>query len=73
MKGDSKVMSIALASIIAKETRDIIMSHQHNLYPLYNFKNNVGYGTKEHLEAIKNLGITPIHRTSFKPIYNMLN
>ncbi len=68
VKGDSKVMSIALASIIAKETRDIIMKHQHNLYPLYNFKNNVGYGTKEHKEMIIKYGITKIHRRNFKPI-----
>ena len=48
VKGDSKLMSIALASIIAKETRDTIMYQQHLLCPYYNFKNNVGYGTKEH-------------------------
>ena len=68
VKGDSKVMSIALASIIAKETRDIIMYHQHNLYPQYNFKNNVGYGTKEHKDMIMKNGIVKIHRRNFKPI-----
>ena len=52
VKGDSKVMSIALASIIAKETRDTIMYQQHLLYPHYNFKNNVGYGTKEHRDCL---------------------
>ena len=46
VKGDSKIMSIALASNMAKETRDILMYQQHKLYPQYNFKNNVGYGTK---------------------------
>mgnify|MGYP006252909665 FL=1 len=68
VKGDSKVMSIALASIIAKETRDTIMYQQHLLYPYYNFKNNVGYGTKEHRDMIKKHGITKIHRRNFKPI-----
>ena len=68
VKGDSKVMSIALASIIAKETRDNIMYQQHGLYPYYNFKNNVGYGTKEHRDMIIKHGITKIHRRNFKPI-----
>ena len=68
VKGDSKVMSIALASVIAKETRDIIMHHQHSFYPQYNFKNNVGYGTQEHREMIIKYGITKIHRRNFKPI-----
>ena len=68
VKGDTKVMSIALASIIAKETRDIIMYHQHNLYPQYNFKKNVGYGTKEHRDMIMKHGIVKIHRRNFKPI-----
>ena len=61
-------MSIALASIIAKETRDILMYHQHNLYPYYNFKHNVGYGTKEHRDMIMRHGIVKIHRKNFKPI-----
>ena len=68
VKGDEKVMSIALASIIAKETRDTIMYQQHLLYPYYNFKNNVGYGTKEHRDMIIKHGITKIHRRNFKPI-----
>ena len=68
VKGDSKLMSIALASIIAKETRDTIMYQQHLLYPHYNFKNNVGYGTKEHRDMIIKYGITKIHRRNFKPI-----
>ena len=68
LKGDSKLMSIALASIIAKETRDTIMYQQHLLYPYYNFKNNVGYGTKEHRDMIIKHGITKIHRRNFKPI-----
>ena len=68
IKGDSKLMSIALASIIAKETRDTIMYQQHLLYPHYNFKNNVGYGTKEHRDMIIKHGISKIHRRNFKPI-----
>ena len=68
VKGDSKLMSIALASILAKETRDTIMYQQHLLYPHYNFKNNVGYGTKEHRDMITKHGITKIHRRNFKPI-----
>ena len=68
VKGDSKLMSIALASIVAKETRDTIMYQQHLLYPHYNFKNNVGYGTKEHRDMIIKHGITKIHRRNFKPI-----
>ena len=68
VKGDSKLMSIALASIIAKETRDTIMNQQHLLYPYYNFKSNVGYGTKEHRHMIIKHGITKIHRRNFKPI-----
>ena len=68
VKGDTKLMSIALASIIAKETRDTIMYQQHLLYPYYNFKNNVGYGTKEHRDMIIKHGITKIHRRNFKPI-----
>ena len=68
VKGDSKLMSIALASILAKETRDTIMYQQHLLYPYYNFKNNVGYGTKEHRDMIIKHGITKIHRRNFKPI-----
>ena len=68
VKGDSKLMSIALASILAKETRDTIMYQQHILCPYYNFKNNVGYGTKEHREMILKHGITKFHRRNFKPI-----
>lgn len=68
VKGDSKLMSIALASIIAKETRDTIMCQQHLLCPHYNFKKNVGYGTKEHRDMIIKHGITKIHRRNFKPI-----
>ena len=73
VKGDSHSLSIAAASIVAKVFRDKLMKNYSNQYPGYLWEKNSGYGTKEHLEAIKRLGVTPIHRTSFKPIYNMLN
>ncbi|MFZ7119800.1 MAG: ribonuclease HII [Eubacteriaceae bacterium] len=65
VKGDEKCYSIAAASIIAKVTRDNIMMNYHKEYPQYNFLSNKGYGTKEHIDAIKKYGITPIHRLSF--------
>lgn len=65
IKGDSKSISIAAASILAKVTRDSIMYHYDEVYPEYGFKSHKGYGTKEHYEAIEKHGITPIHRKSF--------
>ena len=65
VKGDSLSVSIAAASIIAKVTRDRIMEIYHRQYPQYNFSQNKGYGTKEHLDAIKKYGICGIHRKSF--------
>ena len=73
VKGDNKSLSIAAASIVAKVYRDNLMTEYSKKYPGYLWEKNSGYGTKEHLEAIKKLGVTPIHRTSFKPIYNILN
>ena len=73
IKGDNHSLSIAAASIVAKVFRDKLMKNYSSQYPGYLWEKNSGYGTKEHLEAIKRLGVTPIHRTSFKPIYNMLN
>lgn len=71
IKGDSKVFSIALASIIAKEYRDNIMNRYSLIYPKYFFEENKGYGTKKHIEAIKKYGICDIHRKSFiKKILN---
>ncbi len=67
-QGDSKSNSIAAASIIAKVTRDLMMIDYGEQYPGYGFKHNAGYGTKEHLEGLKNQGITPIHRHSFAPV-----
>lgn len=65
IKGDSKSMSIAAASILAKVTRDRIMYEFDKSYPVYGFAKNKGYGTKEHYQAIEKYGITPIHRLSF--------
>lgn len=65
IKGDSKSISIAAASILAKVTRDSIMYQYEEMYPGYGFKSHKGYGTKEHYEAIEKLGITRIHRKSF--------
>ncbi len=65
IKGDEKSHSIACASIIAKVTRDNMMKQYDELFIGYNFSSNKGYGSKEHTEAIKQLGSTPIHRKSF--------
>ncbi len=73
IKGDNKSLAIAASSIIAKVYRDNLMTDLSNKYPEYLWNKNAGYGTKEHLLAIKKCGITPIHRKSFKPIHNILN
>ena len=73
IKWDSKSISIAAASIIAKVYRDKLMQDLSLQYPGYYWEKNSGYGTKQHLLALDNLGVTPIHRKSFAPIYNMLN
>ena len=65
IKGDAKSYSIAAASIIAKVTRDRIMRQWDELYPMYGFEKHKGYGTKMHIEAIKEYGICPLHRKSF--------
>jgi len=66
IKGDVHCRSIAAASIIAKVTRDSIMKTIHLTYPLYGFDKHKGYPTKEHKEAIKKYGLTPVHRRSFR-------
>lgn len=68
VKGDAKFASIAAASILAKVHRDKIMDNLHYHYPDYGFLTNRGYPTREHLEAIKKFGITPVHRLSYKPV-----
>ena len=66
--GDKKILSIACASIVAKVTRDRIMSVYHRKYPEYGFSRHKGYGTKAHLEALVRMGPSPIHRMSFAPL-----
>ena len=71
IRGDSVSISIASASIIAKVSRDRLMDELHETHPVYNWKKNKGYGTKEHMNAIKKYGITKNHRKSFSPIKNL--
>ena len=66
IKGDSKYLSIAAASVLAKTYRDEYMQLLHEEFPMYNWKQNKGYPTKEHREAIKKYGITKYHRKSFR-------
>lgn len=66
IKGDSKYLRIAAASILAKTHRDELMNKLHLEYPMYNWKQNKGYPTKEHREAIRKYGITKYHRKSFR-------
>lgn len=65
VKGDAKICSIGAASIIAKVYRDNLMKEYASLYPEYGFEKNAGYGTKQHITAIKEVGICPIHRKTF--------
>lgn len=72
VKGDAKSLSIAAASIVAKVTRDRLMVDLAQQHPGYGWDRNAGYPTKDHLAALLNLGVTPHHRRSFKPIHNIL-
>ena len=72
IKGDSKSISIAAASIIAKVTRDRIMEKLHKEFPVYGWNSNSGYGTKDHIEAIARHGICIHHRKSYAPIRKIL-
>lgn len=72
-KGDQKSISIAAASILAKVERDRYMRELDQEYPQYGFKNNVGYGTSKHIEAIKEHGICEYHRRSFAPVKKYSN
>ncbi|AJD90980.1 ribonuclease H [Jeotgalibacillus malaysiensis] len=73
IKGDAKSVSIAAASVIAKVTRDRLMKEAAEKYPGYGLEKNAGYGTKEHIGAIKRLGLTDEHRRSFEPIKSMIH
>ena len=68
IKGDQKSISVAAASIVAKEYRDHLMRDYDRIYPGYDFAENMGYGTKKHLAGLRKLGATPIHRRSFNPV-----
>jgi ribonuclease HII len=70
--GDGRSVSIAAASIIAKVTRDRLMMVLHEQHPEYGWLANKGYGTPEHLSALKRFGACPHHRRSFAPVHNML-
>lgn len=72
IKGDEKSASIGAASILAKVCRDELMDRYDEFYPEYNFKSNKGYGTREHLLALKEFGISPIHRKSFSPVRQII-
>lgn len=72
VKGDAHSLSIAAASIVAKVTRDRIMVDLAQQHSGYGWDRNAGYPTKEHQSALLNLGVTPHHRRSFKPIHNIL-
>ena len=69
IKGDEKIVSIKLASIVAKVTRDKYMEKLHYRYPEYNLKQHKGYGTKEHFKALRKHGISPIHRLTYLKRY----
>lgn len=73
IKGDGKYMSIAAASVLAKTYRDSYMEELHKEYPMYNWKQNKGYPTKEHRAAIRKYGITKYHRKSFKQLPDQLS
>ncbi len=71
VKGDAKCYSISVASIIAKVTRDRIMRQWDEIYPQYGFEKHKGYGTAQHIQAIKEYGLCPLHRLSF--VKNIIN
>ena len=73
IKGDSKSLSIAAASVLAKVTRDRIMEDYHKLYPQYQFDRHKGYGTKLHRTLIQEHGPCPIHRITFKGVSEHIN
>ncbi|MEE9387100.1 MAG: ribonuclease HII [Paracoccaceae bacterium] len=72
VKGDARCLSIAAASVVAKVWRDAHMVDLAQQHPGYGWEKNMGYPTKMHLQALRDLGVTPHHRRSFKPVHNML-
>ncbi len=72
IKGDGRSLSIAAASIVAKVARDTEMESLAQQFPGYGWDRNAGYPSKQHLEALQSLGVTPHHRRSFRPVHNIL-
>lgn len=72
IKGDTRSQSISAASIMAKICRDCVMLSLAQQHPGYGWETNMGYGSKRHIEALQELGVTPHHRRSFKPVHKML-
>ena len=72
VKGDAQSLLIAAASVVAKVARDHLMAELDAQYPGYGFAANKGYGTAEHLEALRRLGVSPVHRRSFAPVADIL-
>lgn len=72
VKGDGRSLTIAAASVVAKVLRDRIMSDLARQYPGYGWQENAGYPTPAHKKALLELGVTPVHRRSFKPVHNIL-
>ena len=73
VKGDQKVPEISAASIIAKVSRDRLISKMSKKFVKYGWNKNSGYGTKQHLKAIKKFGVTKHHRKKFSPVHNILS
>ena len=73
IKGDKKVKCISAASIVAKVYRDLYMIKLSNKFPKYKWHKNFGYGTSQHLNALKKFGATSYHRRSYKPVHNILS
>jgi len=72
IRGDSRSVSIAAASIVAKISRDFVMCDLGQQFPGYGWEKNAGYPTAQHLKALQDLGVTPHHRRTFKPVHNIL-
>jgi len=72
IKGDARCLSIAAASIVAKVVRDALMVELAQQCPGYGWEKNAGYPTKAHLDALRDIGVSPHHRRSFKPVHNIL-
>ena len=73
IKGDQKIPEISAASIIAKVSRDRLVSKISKKFKKYLWDKNSGYGTKNHIKAIKKFGVTKYHRKTFQPVHNMLS